>query len=155
MYPVVTRLQTFASACAVAVLHALDVPVMREGNVMLLPGGASLFVAEACSGITSLLSLMPVGVLLARFTQAADAGGAPLLVLSVVPAALFGNMVARDRDRGRGAAPRRGARARRVRSTSRRVCSPWRSRCCCVVAFGTAAARAPRAEPRARERLSA
>jgi exosortase len=92
VYPVVTRLQTFASACAVAILHALDVPVVRDGNVMQLPGGASLFVAEACSGITSLLSLIPVGVLLARFTQEGR-WQRVLLVASVVPAALFGNMI--------------------------------------------------------------
>jgi exosortase len=92
VYPVVTRLQTFASACAVAVLSAFDVPVMRDGNVMRLPDGASLFVAEACSGITSLLSLIPVGVLLARFTQR-GAWQRVAVVASVIPAALFGNMV--------------------------------------------------------------
>jgi exosortase len=92
VYPVVTRLQTFASACAVAVLNALDVPVMRDGNVMRLPNGASLFVAEACSGITSLLSLIPVAVLLARFTQR-GMWQRVALVASVIPAALFGNMV--------------------------------------------------------------
>src|SRR5262245_9121453 len=67
--PVVTSLQTVASAGAVAVLRAGGSDVLRDGNVMRLPGGGSLFVAEACSGITSLLSLIPVGVLLARFTQ--------------------------------------------------------------------------------------
>jgi exosortase len=92
VYPVVTRLQTFASACAVFILHVLDVPVMRDGNVMRLPDGASLFVAEACSGITSLLSLIPVGVLLARFTQQ-GAWQRVVLVASVVPAALLGNMI--------------------------------------------------------------
>jgi exosortase len=88
--PVVTRLQTIASAGAVAVLHAGGVAVLRDGNVMRLPNGEALFVAEACSGITSLLSLIPVGVLLARFTQTGALRRAAL-VASVVPAALLGN----------------------------------------------------------------
>ena len=90
--PVVTRLQTVASAGAVAVLHAAGSPVLRDGNVMRLPGGGSLFVAEACSGITSLLALIPVGVLLARFTQS-NAWRRVALVAFVVPAALFGNVI--------------------------------------------------------------
>ena len=90
--PVVTWLQTVASAGAVAVLHALGVAVLRDGNVMRLPSGEALFVAEACSGITSLLSLIPVGVLLARFTQT-GAWRRVALVASVVPAALLGNAI--------------------------------------------------------------
>ncbi|HKA14957.1 MAG TPA: exosortase/archaeosortase family protein [Myxococcota bacterium] len=90
--PVATWLQTLASAGAVAVLHALGVAVLRDGNVMHLPGGGALFVAEACSGITSLLSLIPVGVLLARFTQTRT-WQRIALVASVVPAALLGNVI--------------------------------------------------------------
>lgn len=90
--PVVTYLQTLASAAAVAMLHVLGVAVMRDGNVMRLPGGDSLFVAEACSGITSLLSLIPVGVLLARFTQT-GLWRQIALIASVVPAALLGNVI--------------------------------------------------------------
>jgi exosortase len=90
--PVVTDLQTLASAGAVAVLHAFGVFVLREGNVMRLSTGEALFVAEACSGITSLLSLIPVGVLLARFTQT-GVWQRVVLVAFVVPAALLGNMI--------------------------------------------------------------
>jgi exosortase len=90
--PIVTKLQVFASAGAVAVLHVFGVSVMRDGNVMQLPGGEQLFVAEACSGITSLLSLIPVGVLLARFTQT-GIWQRLAVVAAVVPAALLGNMI--------------------------------------------------------------
>jgi len=90
--PVIVGLQTLASAAAVAALHALGVGVLRDGNVMRLASGDALFVAEACSGITSLLSLIPIGVLLARFTQV-DAWRRVLLVASVVPAALLGNAI--------------------------------------------------------------
>ncbi len=90
--PVVTSLQTVASAGAVAVLHLFGANVLRDGNVMRLATGESLFVAEACSGITSLLSLIPVGVLLARFTQTGP-WRRLALVAFVVPAALLGNVI--------------------------------------------------------------
>lgn len=90
--PIVTKLQMFASAGAVAVLHAFGVAVTRDGNVMRLANGDALFVAEACSGITSLLSLIPVGVVLARFTQT-GLWQRLAVVAAVVPAALLGNMI--------------------------------------------------------------
>lgn len=90
--PIVVQLQTLASAAAVGTLHAFGVSVLRDGNVMRLAGGDALFVAEACSGITSLLSLIPIGVLLARFTQQGT-WRRLLLVAAVVPAALLGNAI--------------------------------------------------------------
>lgn len=49
-------LQIFASKVATVMLQALNVPVMRDGNILELPNGR-LEVIEACSGIRSLLSL--------------------------------------------------------------------------------------------------
>ncbi len=49
-------LQKVASWLAATALSALDIPVLREGNILDLPSG-SLAVVEACSGIRSLLSL--------------------------------------------------------------------------------------------------
>jgi exosortase len=90
VFPVIVGLQGWASAGAVAALHALGVAVGREGNVIRLASGDALFVAEACSGITSLISLIPVGVLIARFTQE-GLGRRLALVAAVVPAALLCN----------------------------------------------------------------
>jgi exosortase len=67
-------------------------PVYREGNVISLPGGESLFVAEACSGITSLLTLVSLSVLFAYLTERGLARRA-VLVASVVPVALLGNLL--------------------------------------------------------------
>jgi exosortase len=50
------RLQLLASSLAERALDLLAVPVLREGNVLVLPN-QSLSVVEACSGIRSLLSL--------------------------------------------------------------------------------------------------
>jgi exosortase len=49
-------LQLFASQVAESVLSLLQIPVMREGNVLIL-ASQTLNIAEACSGIRSLLSL--------------------------------------------------------------------------------------------------
>jgi exosortase len=55
-------LQIIASKSASAILPLLGVPVLREGNVIRLPAMA-LEVAEACSGIRSLLSLVTLAII--------------------------------------------------------------------------------------------
>lgn len=55
-------LQILASKTASLLLPWLGVPVLREGNVIRLPAMA-LEVAEACSGIRSLLSLMTLAII--------------------------------------------------------------------------------------------
>jgi exosortase len=57
-------LQLIASRVAETTLGAVGVPVLRDGNVLELPSTA-LEVAEACSGLRSIVSLAAIGVLLA------------------------------------------------------------------------------------------
>lgn len=90
--PAITGLQLAVSAWAVEILHAAGFSVLREGNVVLLPGGERLFVSEACSGITSIVTLLPLGVVLAWFTQPTVWRGL-LLVAAVVPIAMLGNLL--------------------------------------------------------------
>ncbi len=90
--PLIVKLQILVSSAGVALLRIGDVPVFREGNVLTLPGDTSLFVAEACSGITSLITLLPIGVFIAWFTESAWTRRA-LLVLAVLPIALAGNLL--------------------------------------------------------------
>jgi exosortase len=54
-------LQLVASRMAAACLELLRVPVLREGNLLLLPN-YTLEVVEACSGIRSLMSLVALAV---------------------------------------------------------------------------------------------
>jgi exosortase len=56
-------LQTYAAQLASTLLPYFDVPVLREGNVINLPGPIPLEVAEACSGIRSLLSLITLAII--------------------------------------------------------------------------------------------
>ena len=55
-------LQLLASQVAATVLPALGVPVLREGNVINL-SSMPLEVAEACSGIRSLMSLVALAII--------------------------------------------------------------------------------------------
>jgi len=60
-------LQLFASSVAENVLNLLNIPVLRDGNVLELANGDRLNVAEACSGIRSLLSLTFLSLVYAYF----------------------------------------------------------------------------------------
>jgi exosortase len=67
-------LQLFASRCAVTAMWFLNIPVLRQGNVMeMMPRGATepkrLAVVEACSGIRSLMTLITLAVIYAYFTK--------------------------------------------------------------------------------------
>jgi exosortase len=90
--PLIVQLQLGMSQVAVAILQSAGVAILREGNVLTLPGDVSLFVAEACSGITSLITLLPIGVLIAYFTESV-AWRRWVLVLAVIPIALAGNLL--------------------------------------------------------------
>jgi exosortase len=67
------------------------VPVLREGNVLLLPGRA-LEVAEACSGIRSLLSLLMLAIVLGYFTERRT-GPRVAIALAAVPIAVIANAI--------------------------------------------------------------
>lgn len=67
-------LQLFASRCALDAMQLLEIPVLRQGNVIeLLPRGAlttkKLEVAEACSGIRSLMALVMLATVWAYLSR--------------------------------------------------------------------------------------
>ena len=68
MNAVAFPLQGFAAQTATYCLIALDIPVLREGNMISL-ARTPLEVAEACSGIRSLLSLLALGTVYAYFVE--------------------------------------------------------------------------------------
>jgi exosortase len=90
--PLIVELQLFVSSVSLAILQGIGVTVLRDGNVLTLPGGGSLFIAEACSGVTSIITLAPLGVFLAYFSLRGTVVRA-LLVLAVIPLAMAGNLV--------------------------------------------------------------
>lgn len=88
-YQITFPLQLVASTCATKCIGLIGIPSLREGNVIYLPN-TSLQVAEACSGIRSLFSLISLGVIIAYFTQKSIFKGS-LLVLSAIPIAIVAN----------------------------------------------------------------
>jgi exosortase len=80
-------LQLFASKFGTNVLQYCSVPVLREGNVIVL-ASTRLEVAEACSGIRSLISLLTLGIVFGYFT---DKRLSVRTVLSTIPIAIFAN----------------------------------------------------------------
>jgi len=88
--PVIVRFQLWVSMASVWLLQAQGFTLLREGNVVLLPGDQRLFVDEACSGITSVVTLLPLGALLAYYVAGSPARRTALM-LAVVPIAMLGN----------------------------------------------------------------
>jgi len=82
-------MQLFASKVAAKSLDLIGIPALREGNIILL-ANTSLEVAEACSGIRSLISLLALSVVFAYFSQNTTLKRV-LLVLSTFPIAIIAN----------------------------------------------------------------
>ena len=83
-------LQIVASKLASALLPLAGVPVLREGNVIQLPA-MQLEVAEACSGIRSLMSLFTVAVIYGYFLERGT-WRRVLLALAALPIAVAANV---------------------------------------------------------------
>ncbi len=82
-------LQLLTSKVVSTVLPWMGVPVLREGNVIILPAMA-LEVAEACSGIRSLISLVTLAVIYGYLMER-DVAVRVVLALSSVPIAVAAN----------------------------------------------------------------
>jgi len=82
-------LQFVASSAAETIVRTAGVPVLREGNVLLLPN-AALQVAEACSGIRSLVALVTIALIFARYAES-RAAARVAITLSAVPVAVLIN----------------------------------------------------------------
>jgi exosortase len=82
-------LQLLASQFGESTMRIADVPVLREGNVLIL-AHTTLEVAEACSGIRSLVSLLTLAIVLGYFS---DRRGwmRTLVALSSIPVAIVAN----------------------------------------------------------------
>ena len=82
-------LQLLASDTATGVLRLIGVPVLHEGNVIELPV-MKLEVAEACSGIRSLMSLFTLAVFYGYFLERTTLRRV-ILALASIPIAVVAN----------------------------------------------------------------
>lgn len=84
-------LKLFVTKVSVLFLKAIGIVVVREGNIIMF-SSTVLEVADACSGIRSLVSLLALSVAFAYFSQSSNLKRS-LLVISAVPIAIFANAV--------------------------------------------------------------
>ena len=85
-------LQLLASKISHMVIQAVSIPVLREGN-MLYFAEAQLEVAEACSGIRSLVAYIMLSTLFTYLMINARIWLRMVVILSAVPLALFVNIL--------------------------------------------------------------
>jgi len=90
-YDLTAPMQALAAHNAIAGLNGLGIPAVAEGNIIHLPG-ASLEVAEACSGIRSLYAFLALGALLAR-TLPLPWWGRVAVFLLTIPLSVVGNAI--------------------------------------------------------------
>lgn len=84
-------LKLLVSKYSVGFLKIIGIPVLREGNVIQLVN-TTLEVADACSGIRSIISLLALSMALAYFTQSGWIKKWILVVLAI-PIAIFANSI--------------------------------------------------------------
>ncbi len=82
-------LQLFAAQMAVAVMQTAGIPTLLEGNIIHL-ATTQLFVAEACSGLRSLMALITLGIVFAYFFRK-NPWERAVLVASTIPIAILVN----------------------------------------------------------------
>ena len=82
-------LQLVASQVGETAITTAGVPVLREGNVLHLPA-RTLEVAEACSGIRSLVSLLMLAIVLGYFSEPRTPARV-VLAVSAIPIAILAN----------------------------------------------------------------
>ena len=82
-------LKLFITKSSVIILQMMGVVVMREGNIIMLPT-TTLEVADACSGIRSLMSLLALAAAYAFMIQTSMLKRV-ILILSAVPIAIITN----------------------------------------------------------------
>jgi exosortase D (VPLPA-CTERM-specific) len=84
-------LKIFVTKVSVLTLKTIGIVVMREGNIIMFPT-LTLEVADACSGIRSLISLVALAVAYAFFLQVST-WKRLILICAAVPIAVFTNAV--------------------------------------------------------------
>lgn len=82
-------LKLFIAKYSVLFLETIGIPVLREGNIIMFPN-ITLEVADACSGIRSLMSLLTLSVAFSFLSQNTTLKKI-IVILSAIPIAIFAN----------------------------------------------------------------
>ena len=84
-------LKLLATKVSITTLQYLGQSIYSEGNLIFLPD-TTLEVADACSGIRSLISVLALSIIIAKYTQH-DWPGRFLLVALSIPVVIFMNIL--------------------------------------------------------------
>ena len=85
-------LKQFVSFAATAPLHAMGMPISREG-VTIFVGRYQLLVEDACSGMNSLVGLSAISLLYIYLLRGSSVRYSVVLSLFIVPIAIVGNIL--------------------------------------------------------------
>jgi exosortase len=91
LYELLPRLKLLVTQASVWILRSVGATVLGEGNQIEIPGH-TLFVSDACSGLTSIVTMLPIACVLAWFLTRGVWRRA-VVVASVVPLAMIANIV--------------------------------------------------------------
>lgn len=89
---IASPLQRLVSLASSSLLNAAGIPVLCHGNVMTLPGGIQMFVAEACSGMRQLTGFLALATAVA-YLSSRPAWYRVVVVASAVPIAMTANII--------------------------------------------------------------
>ncbi len=89
--PILLALKRVVTKASIGLLHSWDYTVVALGNRIMVPGH-ELFMADACSGLTSIVSLSPLAVVVAHFLSR-GVWRRVLVLASVIPLAVGANIV--------------------------------------------------------------
>lgn len=84
-------LQLLVTKISVWVTANLNIPIYREGNIIHLPD-RTIQVVQACSGLRSMISILPIGAILGYFTLQSNLLKS-ILFLFGVPTAILVNII--------------------------------------------------------------
>lgn len=82
-------LKLFVAKYSVLFLETMGILVLREGNIIMFPN-VTLEVADACSGLRSLMSLLTLSVAFSFFIKISNTKKI-IIILSAIPIAIFTN----------------------------------------------------------------
>jgi exosortase len=91
LYELLPRLKLVVTEAAVWILQSSGMTLLAEGNQIVLPGH-TLFVADACSGLTSVVTMLPIACVLAYFLTRGW-WRRLVVVASVLPLAMAANVL--------------------------------------------------------------
>ncbi len=89
---IASPLQLLVSRLGSALLNAIGIPVLCQGNMMTLPGDVQMFVAEACSGMRQLTGFLALTTAVA-FLSSRPAWFRLVVIASSIPIALTANVL--------------------------------------------------------------